>query len=385
MPEKATAKEKIFFPNLDGLRFFCFFIVFLYHCNEAIFRRISNANEKATVNFLFQNGNTGVNIFFVLSGFLITFLLIKEKEINGTIVLKNFYIRRVLRIWPLYYLCVFFGFVIFSYAKYKAVLDPHLLSNIKYYAVFASNFDVIKIWPQVGAASLIVLWSVSVEEQFYVTWPILLKYAVTKAYPYIFCGLIIFTLIFRSFYLGNTDMDYAMRYFHTFSVIGDMALGGLMAYYCSYDSIVLRFIQKMPRWQIALLYMVTLIVLFFKQTIFSFPFLMMIERLVLAVLFALIIAEQNYAENSFFKFSSLRKISQLGVYTYGFYCLHFIAILTVLAVADKYNWLVNTLLATVVACLAALVLTILMALASYHFFEKYFLGLKNKFSFIVKK
>ena len=121
MSEKNTAKEKLFFPNLDGLRFFCFFIVFLYHCNEAIFRRINNVDEKAVVNFLFQNGNTGVNIFFVLSGFLITFLLIKEKELNGTIVLKNFYIRRVLRIWPLYYLCVFFGFVIFSYAKYKAI------------------------------------------------------------------------------------------------------------------------------------------------------------------------------------------------------------------------------------------------------------------------
>src|SRR6218665_826495 len=107
MAENSTEKSKLFFPNLDGLRFICFLTVFLYHWNLTCGTRISNETARGVINFFFHNGNVGVNIFFVLSGFLITFLLIKEKTLKNDINLKNFYIRRILRIWPLYYLCVF--------------------------------------------------------------------------------------------------------------------------------------------------------------------------------------------------------------------------------------------------------------------------------------
>src|SRR5690348_9426031 len=99
----SPAKAKIFFPNLDGLRFFSFLVVFLYHGHLSIFSYLKDSQPKtyAAIEFLFQHGNLGVNFFFVLSGFLITYLLIKEKEFTGTIHVQNFYIRRILRIWPL--------------------------------------------------------------------------------------------------------------------------------------------------------------------------------------------------------------------------------------------------------------------------------------------
>ena len=104
-------KKKIYFENLDGLRFFCFFSVFLYHSfhteNEII---KSSPIYKFVTEEIFKNGNLGVNFFFVLSGFLITYLLIAEKKLNGQIDLKKFWIRRILRIWPLFYFCVGFGF-----------------------------------------------------------------------------------------------------------------------------------------------------------------------------------------------------------------------------------------------------------------------------------
>lgn len=238
--EKQT--QKIYFPNLDGLRFVCFLMVFLFHCYKTIFGELKTGNQfsksvYALIEFLFQNGELGVNFFFVLSGFLITFLLINEKKHSGDIHLRNFYIRRVLRIWPLFYLCIFIGFVITPLLKAVGGQEASEIANPVYYIFFINNFDYLQNWPLFpDALILIVLWSVAVEEQFYIIWPILLKSIPLKLYPTAFILIIASTIIFRAFYTGNSDHEYAVRHFHTFSVIGDMALGGLMAYYCSYKS-----------------------------------------------------------------------------------------------------------------------------------------------------
>lgn len=385
MAEKAPVKEKLFFPNLDGLRFFCFFAVFLFHCRNTILNKVTDAHTFKIVAFLFQNGEVGVNAFFVLSGFLITFLLIKEKALNNTISLKNFYIRRILRIWPLFYLVVFLGFIVFPYLKFRAITGTGEIADFRYYLFFICNFDYIRIWPSFpDALFMVVLWSVAVEEQFYIVWPILLKYTSKKMYPFIFSAIIVLTLIFRAFHTANTDHDEAMRKFNTFSVIGDMALGGLMAYYCAYESRLLAYIRNMPRWQIFLLYLLTFIAILFKQTIFSFPVSIVLERLVMAILFALIIAEQNFAENSLFKFSRFKIISKLGTYTYGLYCLHFIALLGGVFIINKYGLKVNTLAGFLIASTVILMISIAISWLSYNIFEKHFLKLKNKFAFIVK-
>ena len=380
--DASAQKNKIFFPNLDGLRFICFLSVFLYHCNETIFPKISNSKVSSVLNFIFRNGNLGVNVFFVLSGFLITFLLIKEKELKNTISLRNFYARRILRIWPLFYLCVFLGFIAFPFLKYKMVPSPFELSNFWSYIFFAGNFNFIKIWPAPpDALNLLVLWSVAVEEQFYLLWPIILKYFSKKVYPYIFIVIILITLVFRSFFVNS----YPILHFHTLSVIGDMALGGLVAYACSSPSPFLNFITNMKRSFIIGVYIITLILTLFKDSIFSSQLMVVFERVVLGSLFAFIIAEQNFSKNSFFKFSSSRMISNLGIYTYGLYCLHFFGILIIEKVIDKFQIPVNTLFPSLISAFCALLITIFLSYLSYHLFEKWFLRLKDSFAFITKK
>ena len=374
-------KNKIFFPNLDGLRFICFLLVFFYHCNETLFRKIANPTLSGILNFLFKNGNVGVNIFFVLSGFLITFLLIKEKEIKNTISLKNFYLRRILRIWPLFYLCLFLGFVLFPFLKYRAVPSPFEVSNFWSYLFFAGNFNFIKIWPRTpDALNLLVLWSVAVEEQFYLVWPVILKYFSEKFYLCIFIAIIFSTLLFRSFFISN----YPVLHFHTLSVIGDMAIGGITAYTCSSPTSIFHFIVNMKRVWIVVLYLITILLVLFTDQVFFYAVPIVIKRIVLGALFAFIIAEQNFAKHSFFKFSRFKIISGLGIYTYGLYCLHFIGILFIEKCIDRFQINANTLFPSLLAAFCALLVTIFLSYASYHLYEKWFLRLKSNFSFISK-
>lgn len=123
-------KKRIYFENLDGLRFLCFLSVFFFH---SFYTDSSELKTSSVYHFvkvgIFGNGNIGVNFFFVLSGFLITFLLLEEKKLRGQIKLKNFWLRRILRIWPLFlFLCVF-RFCDFSEIKIIARTNTQRNSN----------------------------------------------------------------------------------------------------------------------------------------------------------------------------------------------------------------------------------------------------------------
>lgn len=383
-----TAKAKIFFPNLDGLRFISFLVVFLYHGHLSIFSYLKDSQPRVynVIEFLFRHGNLGVNFFFVLSGFLITYLLIKEKEITGKIHVPNFYVRRILRIWPLYYLCVVVGFV--AFAMLKKIGHQPIVENANpwYYILFVANFDIMHTWPEKPDALLLsVLWSVAVEEQFYLTWPLILSLVPLKKFKFVFPAIMLFSLVFRASHTGDNDHEFAIRYFHTFSVIGDMALGGFFAYMVSYENKFKTYIINMPKNAIVLIYLFTLGVTLFKDEIFVTGAPVIFERIVIAFLFGLIILEQNYAKNSIFKMSNFKVVSRLGIYTYGLYCLHFLGLyfaikfMDLLRLNGSLSW-VAFLMITL-----ALVISVIISLLSYNLYEKWFLRFKDKFAFIVKK
>lgn len=385
------SQQKVFFPNLDALRFICFFLVFLFHSYKTIFEGLSksgNAQDQqffGVIEFLFRNGELGVNFFFVLSGFLITFLLIREKEYSGEIHLRNFYLRRVLRIWPMFYLCIFIGFVAVPLLKQLAGQPSSEIASPLHYIFFINNFDYIAGWPSFpDALILIVLWSVAVEEQFYLVWPVILKFIPKKVYPIVFVLIIAGTLVFRMNHIGDTEKEYAIRHFHTLSVIGDMALGALMAYFCSYQSRFLSYVQRLSRWEIGLIYAGALSILFFKDQIFRTDFLMVIERVVIAFFFGMIILEQNYSERSFVKYSRFRRLSKLGLYTYGLYCLHFFVISLVQSGMPRIGINIDGIFSSLAASLIALVAVIIICIFSYQYFEKPFLKLKDRFAIIRK-
>lgn len=385
--EPVPVKSKIFFPNLDGLRFISFFVVFLYHCYMSFFSYIqeSDPGTYSIIKLLFRHGNLGVNFFFVLSGFLITFLLIREKEFKGSIHVGNFYVRRILRIWPLYYLCLFIGFIVFPiYKSYSG--EAYVESaNPWYYVFFAANFDFMHTWPVMpNALMLSVLWSVAVEEQFYLTWPLILGLIPLRKYKYVFPAIMIFSLVFRSFYNTSPEEVHAVRYFHTFSVIGDMALGGLFAYFTSYESKFRQFIVNMSKPLIIFIYVAAIGLYLFKHLLFPCGIPIIFERLFIGTAFGLIILEQNFSKNSLFKMSRFKTISKLGVYTYGLYCLHLIGMFLVAKIIAKFNLDQSSVMIAWGSVFLSLLFSVGISLASYHFFEKWFLNLKDRFAVIVK-
>ena len=149
-------------PCLDGLRAISILFVLFSHAAPTI-----NLALPSWMYFLFARGDLGVFIFFILSGFLITYLLLGEYEASGTISLRNFYMRRVLRIFPAFYtyllvlaLLTIFGIVPIAWVHFADA------------GFFLWNYQ--HLWNSAGGQGFWFLgqfWTLSLEEQFYLLWP----------------------------------------------------------------------------------------------------------------------------------------------------------------------------------------------------------------------
>lgn len=377
----AATKSRVFFPNLDGLRFFCFISVFLYHSFATDYASVKETGLYRWVKyFVAANGNLGVNFFFVLSGFLITYLLLTEKETFGNIKVGNFYIRRILRIWPLFYFCVFFGFVIFPKLKIMFGQTPGETAHLGYYLTFFNNFDFIKNGLP-DASVLGILWSVAIEEQFYLFWPLLLYIFPVKSYRYLFLTIIAGSFAFRYYHANNS----LLLEMHSIACISDMTVGALGALLAFRNQRFLTAIRQMPKVLSLALYLLILICFLYRQQIFYHgAFLFAFDRLFMSLLFIMAILEQNFTEHSLFKLSRFKTISRLGTYTYGLYCLHMIAILIAAKGLAKLGLNKNVYQVIFLEGGLSLLLAIGLAIASYHLFESRFLKFKDKFARITK-
>lgn len=146
------------FGSLDGLRCLSILAVIWHHTGGRAFPD----------SVLLQHGPYGVSLFFVISGFLITTLLLREKRRSGDIGMKNFIVRRTLRIFPLYYTVLLAYTLLVLALEHSSPEGQGFLSNLKYYATYTSNWFV----PLTdGRVIFYFAWSLATEEQFYLVWP----------------------------------------------------------------------------------------------------------------------------------------------------------------------------------------------------------------------
>ncbi len=153
-------------PSLDGLRALSIFLVMALHTIQ----RYSVSHHVSLVWYAIFNGETGVFIFFEISGFLITSLLLQEHEKRGSISLRGFYLRRAFRILPPLYLYI--GVIVLLGLAGRILLTRIDIVSALFFFHNIKASDVM--W------SLEHLWSISAEEQFYLVWPFILVYCLRR-------------------------------------------------------------------------------------------------------------------------------------------------------------------------------------------------------------
>jgi peptidoglycan/LPS O-acetylase OafA/YrhL len=362
------------FENLNGLRFVGALTVLLFHCftlQREIWGDFYKTPWFQAIFSIANKGHLGVNLFFVLSGFLITYLLLDENLKTGRINIFNFLLRRFLRIWPVYFLVVLFGFYVFP-------LLPFGIGTIHEFwrfSLFLSNFDEIIHGANDRINFLSATWSVSIEEQFYLVWGILLGAIPFKKavfFPLFFLVIIVSSILFRSFYWN----DARMIYFHTFSVMSDLAIGGIIGY-LAFNGKIQPLFERLKKWHLLLFYLFAVIILLSSNQFFEGAWIAF-ERVVIGVLFACIILEQVYAKNSFYKIDKLPYFFAAGELTYGFYMFHCVFIYY-WSIFFKNHGYTDNLYQFSLYILLVFFSTYALAWFSFHYFERPILSLKKYF------
>jgi peptidoglycan/LPS O-acetylase OafA/YrhL len=321
-------------------------------------------------------GILGVNIFFVLSGFLITeILLINRKKAEDSItskthVLRSFYVRRILRIFPIYYLTIFLTLIL-SHKLSLEISRNEMLSNITY----TSNFFIYitREWPE----SSLHFWSLAVEEQFYLAWPLFVLFWPKKTLLPLMLFFIATGMI--SQLLIN---DYEFGYLPTYTCLDCFGIGGLLAFIVVHLPLSLQKFYRL----LSILSIAAVVVL---VVCWNLNFYLPNTRFVHGILSAWVISHiLIYKEKKSLLVSLLncRLLISIGKVSYGIYLYHILYVYFANKywykyVYDHYSAFINEEFEPWIFTVVNFGILYLIGWLSWKFIEKPVLSLKRKFQY----
>jgi peptidoglycan/LPS O-acetylase OafA/YrhL len=373
--EPAAAPAPSFFrPELDGLRFFAFLAVYLNHTFQfgvtGHHQHMPDALAHA-LGTVGMAGAFGVDLFFALSAYLITELLLRERQARGRLDVKAFYVRRILRIWPLYFL-----FLLLARVLAMAVKSEELSwGELFFFAFFSGNW-AYAAHPVVTIAA--PLWSVSVEEQFYLLWPWAVRRGSARRIALFAVGLVAVGVALRLALASHGIYEQWISKGSLTRVDG-IAAGVLLA-------VALR--GRMPRLgtaaRLALLAagLATLLWIAATFDLFVPPFDVLHEALgwpLVALACTAVLVSALGAEGFPFRLLASRPVVYLGRISYGLYVFHQLGLLVS---GDAFPRYAEERPAWVLHLLVGLGLTVLLAAGSYRWIEQPFLRLKQRFTIV---
>lgn len=371
--------QKVFFKNLDALRFIAFLFIFLGHALDTDSEMIRQSVIYGWVkDYVYIFAKTGFSFAFVLSSYINTWVILEERQHAGRFKPWLYYVRRALRIWPLYFFVLFIGFVLIPLGMDLMDQPYQEVGSPWYFILFVGNFYLIEHgWTHSPIIS--VLWSVSVEEQFYIFWPFLLI-IFRKNEKWLFALLLIIFGIATWHYFG-TDVN---LWFHTLFLLADIAVGALFAFISFHRNWGFETLKSLKKGVIQGIYALFISSLLLYDFLFESPLFpgvinLIIEKLFFAILLSFFIFEQNFCTNSFFKFGRLKTVTYLGVISYGLFCFHEIGLLVANRVLIYSNMNENIWAFLTLKPLIAFGIVVPFAVLSWHYFEKPIVGLKRHF------
>lgn len=371
------------FDGFYGLRFIAICLIILPH----LFTFKDNFGlYTAAFPVLWSIGQYALAFFFVASSFLITYLLLAENERNGFISLRYFFLRRILRIWPAYFLLLVIVLVFLLRAPFfhiPYITDQYLAGNYQ-----RSNLLYFIFLPHLASfyntttPYLHHTYTIGIEEQFYFLWGILFyffrRHLVTI---FILCIIAMPLLYGLHAYLyaythDRPDAPLLLVYlpkmitYLKYSRLSTFAIGAVFGYAFFYDRAWINYFKR--RWVQLLLYAVLAvsIALDLKVPYFEYEYYAFIAAFVmLAAAFPESLI--NY---------SARWLVYLGHVSYGIYLFHLIAmVIAIRLFIDVFQLTTGSIWETGLLCLLTLGLSVFMGWLSYYYFESFFLRLKNRF------
>lgn len=372
-------KKKFFFNGLNELRAIAALAVIYHHIELHNYFNPIRSYFTFLDYFTGNVGKNGVFLFFVLSGFLITYLLLQEKDTYNTVFLKKFFLRRIYRIWPLYYgvfaLSILiipllaFHFDIFKedLSSYNKIIDTHNygVKPIVFYLFFMPNVALYSGYFITGSTQA---WSVGVEEQFYILWPFLiLWFSKNKILQVFLAVLFLFPVLI--FLAKNNYILYPLSVIIKSIPFHFMAIGAIGGYLFFRENQV---IEKYTQSKWGYFCIIILIAAFLFHQFFR----SMIQEIVTSLLFLLLILftindkNQGVFRNKLF--------SYLGKISYGIYMYHTFVMFLIFPFVNKY--LVNFkegIYYNILLYPLIFIITILLSSLSYQYFELKFIKIKD--------
>lgn len=362
----AVNQNRSYYPALDGLRGIAILLVVFLH------------------NFDFLNyfffGWLGVDLFFVLSGFLITEILLKT--LGKPHFLRNFYMRRILRIFPVYYLTLIGSFIILP------TIIPHYV-NMSYYTsnqgwlwAYLQNWLFVFDAP-FGTPLLLHTWSLAVEEQFYLLWPAtILLIKKPKILIWVAVAVLLLTGVGRFMVWEYAIKDLAYASLYTFTRIDGLCIGAILALIMHTKP---GFLRAYSPYIVLLMAAINFGFYFINNKhSFTMPYLAFVGYTTFAVLFGIIVYEAVDGQSKLIRFILTNSILRFfGKISYGLYVYHWPVYLLFFPFFLKRLILYTGMSlrqAEAGSALLSTILAVLLSLASFHFFEKPFLKLKKHYS-----
>jgi peptidoglycan/LPS O-acetylase OafA/YrhL len=374
------SKTKVYFPGLNGLRFIAAAAVIISHIE--LIKSTFGFKDHWSHPLFFTLGSLGVFFFFVLSGFLITYLLLVEKEMMSEIKIKKFYVRRILRIWPLYYLIVIVGFFILPYFPQIHInyLNANFLRNfdinLLLYLFILPNlaFSMYSAVPHIGQT-----WSIGVEEQFYLFWPWFVKKSdklMKSTLLFIFFIILLkLSVLFMPASFKSQHFYEPLKRFFAMSKLESMAIGALGADVLFYKKD--RWLKIIYNRSVFLLSFLIISILIFYTPNFIQDGIHLLYSICFLIIIMNVASEKKLLinlENKLFRF--------LGNISYGTYMFHLMIIPIVLYVYKGFNFHFNYLIENCILYSLVFLATIAISTFSYYAFEKKIIRYKSKYTII---